>query len=96
MNAVEPLTPQQRQALAVAVEPLTSEERHALAIAAQGYTDTIAARYYGTCARTFRRRLASAQEKLGARSRMHAVAIAATARIIAVSVPDRRTPSGGK
>lgn len=70
--------------------PLSSQERKALLLTAQGYTDNNAAERYGKSPRTFRRDLASAQAKLGARSRLNAVAIAATLRIIAV-VP----PSGG-
>jgi DNA-binding CsgD family transcriptional regulator len=76
--------------LTLTANPLTEQERRALALAAQGYTDTIAARMYGASRRTHQRHIASAQAKLGARSRIHAVAIAVALRIITVPLPGGR------
>jgi DNA-binding CsgD family transcriptional regulator len=71
---------------------LNQEERAVLVLAAHGFTDDAGAAHAGTSPRTYRRRLRTAQRKLGARNKTHAVAIAATLRIITVGMPARRAP----
>lgn len=73
---------------------LTPRERVALTAVAMGLTQTAAARRLGTSDRTFRRALASALERLGARSPAHAVALAAVAGQVDLErVRDRRLPA---
>jgi DNA-binding CsgD family transcriptional regulator len=68
---------------------LTADELRALHLLASGLTDEAAGSKTGVCARTVRRRLVSAEAKLGARSRPHAVALALSCGLIAL---DARTP----
>lgn len=69
---------------------ITAKEAQSLALLAAGWPDEAAARRAGTSARTMRRRLASAEAKLGARSRPNAVYLAIAAGLIAVPAPGAR------
>lgn len=62
---------------------LTDEERFVLLLAAQGLTDIVAGRRIGACARTYRRRLVAVSNKIGARNRAHAAALAVALGVIA-------------
>jgi DNA-binding CsgD family transcriptional regulator len=63
-------------------ESLTANEVRALQYAANGLTQPNAARTFGISHRSYRRLLSSACEKLDAANITHAVAIAATLRLI--------------
>lgn len=63
---------------------LTARQCVALQLLAEGWTDNTAARRLGCSARTYRRALESVVATLGARSRTHAVALAAAQGYITV------------
>ncbi|KRV46989.1 erythropoiesis-stimulating protein [Wenjunlia vitaminophila] len=77
MNAV-PLGDQRRHRAKGTAEEPSSQEREMLRLLAQGLTDELVARKLGVSVRTMRRVAAALMERLGARSRFQAGALAAS------------------
>lgn len=71
---------------------LTPDETRALEVAAQGHTAAMCGRLLGCSARHYGRLAASARDALGARSLVHAVAIAAASGLITVTPARPTTP----